>query len=148
MPRVLIINGSSDPNGYWNNEVRGQTLLLLTHRSGAKHLAEAWARKEPMYWYRNGGDIFGPLTLVNWNREKGFFRLHFGNIGMRARPLRDETAEAGRRVHEEMKKMRHFVICDAGRVDYVNMEHPIPSTNHPSPEEVESALRAAAVPSV
>ncbi len=149
MSRIVIINGSSDREGYWNNEVRGNTLLLLTHRSGAKQLVEAWGRKEPIYWYRTGGiGIFGPLSLVKWNREKDFFRLHFGNIDERATPLTDRNAVSGAKVHSEMKRMRHFVFCDGAAVDYVNMEHPTPSAKHPSPTEVEDSLRAAGIPSV
>jgi hypothetical protein len=148
MPRIVIINGSSDPNGYWNNEVRGETLLLLTHRSGAMRLVEAWASNQEIYWYRTGGiGIFGPLRLVKWNRENDFFRLHFGNIEERATPLTGGNAVAGRQVHNQMRRMRHFVLCDGASVDYVNMEHPTPSARHPSPSEVENALRAAGVPS-
>ncbi|MFL5357787.1 hypothetical protein [Archangium sp.] len=148
MSRIVIINGSSDPDGYWANEVRANTLLLLTHRAGAKQLALTWGRQEPIYWYRTGGiGFFGPLTLLKWDREKDFFRLHFVNIDKPARPLSGRNAAAGERVHRELKKMRHFIICQGAEVDYVNMEHPTPSAKHPSPVEVEDALREAGVPS-
>lgn len=149
MPRIVIINGSSDREGYWNNQVRDNTLLLLTHRSGARQLADAWRRKEPIYWYRTGGiGIFGPLSLLKWNRENDFFRLHFGNIEERATPLTGTNTMSGALVHREMQRMRHFVFCEGASVDYVNMEHPTPSVRHPSPTEVEDALRAAGVPFV
>jgi hypothetical protein len=145
--RIVIINGRDDPKGYWTNEVRDHTLLLLTHCSAAMELVLAWSRREEIYWYRTGRIGFiGPLSLSGWQREGGFFRLHLGNIATSATPLTGENARGGKKVLDELKRMRHLITCDGSRVDFVNMEHPRP--DHPDPAQVETLLRAAGVRSV
>lgn len=149
MGRIVIVNGSPDPEGYWANEVRGNTLRLLTHCSAAMELAVAHQRREPIYWYKTGtggNPFFGPLTLAAWERREGFFTLSLEGIRAPATPLKGANAAAGEAAHRELKKMRHLVLCEGASVAYVNMEHPRPHQLHPTPEQVEEALRAAGVP--
>jgi hypothetical protein len=148
MAQIVIINGSPNPEGYWANEVRGDRLLLLTHCSAAMTLAIARQRKDPIYWYvtgTRGVPFFGPLTLAKWERRAGFFTLHFEGIRRPATPLRGPQAAAGEAAQREIGRMRHLILCEGANVKYVNMEHPLSHQRHPTPEQVEEALRAGDV---
>lgn len=148
MARIVIINGSPNPDGYWANKVQGDRLLLLTHCSAAMTLAVARQGKDPIYWYvtgTRGVPFFGPLTLAWRERSAGFFTLHFEGIRRPATPLTGPHSAAGKAAHREIRKMRHLILCEGAKVDYVNMEYPLPHQRHPTPEQVEEALRAGDV---
>ncbi len=110
-------------------------------------LAVARQRKDRIYWYATGTcgvPFFVPLTLAKWERRAGFFILHFGGSSRPDTPLIDPQAAAVEAAHREIMRMRHLILCEGAKVDYVNMEHPLPHQRHPTPDQVEEARRAEA----
>ncbi len=145
MDRIIIVNGSPKKTSYWANELTGKnSFVLLTHCVAAKELAVAWMQKDVLCWYPTGMAIGfrGPLVLARWQRDEGFFRLHFEGIEQPTKVTRTKTQTD--RVLSELKQGQHLVICDGAQVTPVNME----TRPYPSPSEVEESLRAASVRSI
>lgn len=143
MGRLVFVNGSPKKDGYWANELRGNVLLLLTHRLAALELAVAWRQQDSIFWYPAGTQMGfrGPLTLAGWEPRAEFFTLHLSGAEGVAKPTssRKQTDD----VLAGLKAGDHLVIWGPKGVSRVIMGYEAPA---PSTTEVEEALRAAGVP--